>query len=125
MNLEVFSTIYEVWREVKKEFRRELREKGIRRARLPHLAVLHDTDGAVAYYHVKTNTIVVSAKKIEEIAKRWQFDARCVAKSILYHELAHYYYTKHEKIFEDYSNEEREARAWEFVALTTCLDEKF
>jgi len=119
MNLEIFSIIYDAWREVKKEFREELTK--VKRARLPHLAVLHDTDGAVAYYHVKTNTIVVSAKKIEEIARKWQYDVKCVAKSILYHELAHYFYTKHEKLFKDYNSEEKEAEIWEFSALATCL----
>ena len=122
MFLEAFSLIYDVWREVKKEFREELKAKGIKRARLPHLAVLHDVNGVLAYYHTKTNTIVVSAKKIGEIAEKWKFDARCVAKSILYHELAHFYYTKIAKAGDHYSNsEEKDAETWEFATLATCL----
>jgi hypothetical protein len=120
VSVETISLIYSVWREVKREFRSELREKGIRRARLPRLAVFHDIDGAIAYYHVKTNTIAVSARKIEEAAERHSIDVKCVAKSILYHELAHYFRSVFSES-SDYDSEEREAEAWELTALATCV----
>jgi predicted GNAT family acetyltransferase len=119
MNLEVFLAIHGAWEEVRKEFREELREKGVKRARLPRLAILYDIDGALAFYHVKTNTIVVSAKKVEEAAKKHGLDVRCIAKSVLYHELAHYFYTLR-NVFKDYDSEEKEAEAWEFAALAMC-----
>jgi len=120
MSLETFVLINSVWREVRSEFREELREKGVKRARLPRLAILNDIDGALAFYHVKTNTIVVSVKKIEEAAKKHGLDVRCIAKSVLYHELAHYFYTLR-NVFKDYASEEKEAEAWEFAALAMCV----
>jgi predicted GNAT family acetyltransferase len=123
MSLETFSLIYSVWKEVKKEFREVLKAKSIKSARLPQLAALYDVNGALAYYHTKTNTIVVSAKKIEEAAKKHGLDIKCVTKSVLYHELAHYFYTFCTKlgVFKDYGSEEREAEAWEFTALAMCV----
>jgi aminoglycoside phosphotransferase family enzyme len=121
MKLEIFLIIYDAWKEVRSEFSEELKARGIKRTRLPHLAVLHDIGGVVAYYHAKTNTVVVSAKKVEEIARKWQYDIKCVAKSILYHELAHFFYTKLRGVIKDYNSEEKEAEVWEFSALASCL----
>jgi hypothetical protein len=121
MSVEMFSLVFDVWREVRKEFREELRRKGFNRIRLPSLAVLYDVNGAIAYYHVKTNTVVVSMRKIKEIAEKWKYDIRCVVKSVLWHELTHFYYSKVQKAFKDYDSEEKEVEIWEFTALSMCL----